>query len=351
MKSTPSEERKPLEAPKKLVLWAYDPFQTEASLQRVFARALLQLTKNWSCRIQPVYVASGFPKQLQKKGLSNESVMEKFHTVGQGVLNALAVRLKFKELAPLVVIQAKGPEMREQVAALVDYALQEKADLLVAGTRARKGPKRWLLGSFAESLSFVSGLPLYFINPSWSVSADPKKILFPTDFSQESKYAFGRLIGFAKVNSSRITLFHQVEYPFVTNADLAYGFWPVGYNTLVPDLAIEAKDQADRWIKWAKKKGVTVTSLIAPKLASGIAESILKAASAGFGMIALAAESGKVSSALMGSVTRKIIRGSHCPVWVLRKPKETQEVETAFDITEEEVMSQLQHTEPLSTSL
>ena len=310
----------------------------------------MQLTKNWPCRIQPVYVASGFPKQLENKGQSNESVMERFHTVGQRDLNALAVRLKFKELAPLVVIQAKGLEMREQVAALVEYALQEKADLLVTGTRARKGPKRWALGSFAESLSFGSGLPLYFINPSWSFSGDPKMILFPTDFSPASKYAFDRLLEFAKTNSSRITLFHKIQSPLATTAEFGYGLWPTGYDGFITDLASAARQTALSWTRHAKKQGVSVTSLVDSKFSSGIAESILKTASAGFGMIALAAESGKASSALTGSVTRKIIRGAGCPVWVFRQPRKAKDAGLTFDISEEEILSDLQHLESVPRS-
>jgi DNA polymerase-3 subunit alpha len=41
------------------------------------------------------------------------------------------------------------------------------------------------------------------------------------------------------------------------------------------------------------------------------------------GMIALAGKSGGFSAALLGSIARDIVRGAHCPVWVLHEKEVT----------------------------
>ena len=80
--------------------------------------------------------------------------------------------------------------------------------------------------------------------------------------------------------------------------------------------------RAEAWARWAKhQKGVEVEPLLNAEGGS-ISELVIELAEKhSFDLIAMAAQSGPISSALIGSVTRQVIRRSPCPVWVLRFPE------------------------------
>jgi nucleotide-binding universal stress UspA family protein len=50
------------------------------------------------------------------------------------------------------------------------------------------------------------------------------------------------------------------------------------------------------------------------------------------GWIAMEGQSGPIAAALLGSITRQVIRTAPCPVWVIHQPKEKDgiEIETRY---------------------
>jgi nucleotide-binding universal stress UspA family protein len=289
-----------------------------------------------------VYVVSEIAPEVGEGGAVANSMLRQFQKIGQEVLESLAIRLKVEGvLSPLIVLRSRGPGLQDQVRTLAEYAHRESVDLLVVGTHARTGPTRWMLGSFAELLAFESGLPLYFINPLWKFSENTRRILFPTDFSVDSLYAFERLLYFTKSSASRITLFHRVQFPSTVRSAFGYGLWPIGPGVGLVDAIREAQQIADEWVLKAGRLGVDVTVLIHSKEAQGIVDGILKSALMGYGMIAMAAESGGAATILLGSVTRKVMRGASCPVWVIRKPKVEKMQDVLFHVTEDDISGDL----------
>lgn len=90
-------------------------------------------------------------------------------------------------------------------------AREHEIDLAVLGTHARTGMSRALHGSVSEQLFRQLSCPVLTVSPSlderfFVQAAAIKKILFPTDLSEESREAFPRIAALAAKYGSEVTL-------------------------------------------------------------------------------------------------------------------------------------------------
>lgn len=94
-------------------------------------------------------------------------------------------------------------------------AHQAHADLLVMGTRGRRGIERWLLGSVAESVLRASTVPVIAIGPNaqrGAASGTPiKSILFATSLKANSNEAALLVHKWTERLQARMVLFHVVS--------------------------------------------------------------------------------------------------------------------------------------------
>lgn len=96
-------------------------------------------------------------------------------------------------------------------------------DLLVLGTHGRTGLQKLLLGSVAEKLFRQAHCPVLTVGPEVLPSEKPvaefNRILFATDFSNESLAAAPYTIALAQEHQSRLTLLHVLEEPQAGTVD------------------------------------------------------------------------------------------------------------------------------------
>lgn len=97
---------------------------------------------------------------------------------------------------------------------LSDMIRQKQVDLLVMGTHGRQGLKKLMLGSDAEKIYRQATCPVLTVGPEAASAAGktwaPKKILFPTDFSETSLHALPYALSLAEENDATLTLAHMV---------------------------------------------------------------------------------------------------------------------------------------------
>lgn len=97
--------------------------------------------------------------------------------------------------------------------AIEDYAI----DLIVLGTHGRTGAQKLLLGSVAEEVFRRSHVPVLTIGPSAQKGAHGgarfRRVLFATDFSNESLAAAPYAISMAQENQATLTLLHVMRGP------------------------------------------------------------------------------------------------------------------------------------------
>lgn len=108
-------------------------------------------------------------------------------------------------------------ESRNPAAAIVKLATEIDADLIVAGTHARHGLKRAILGSCAEGIIRHAPCPVITIGPKVKVPHEGgalsfRSIVFATDFGTNVETKVAIALAFAQDAGARIYLCHVLEH-------------------------------------------------------------------------------------------------------------------------------------------
>ena len=87
---------------------------------------------------------------------------------------------------------------------------QHNADVIVAGTRGRRGLQKLVMGSVAEEILRLSPIPVLTVRPDAAQSGRHviRTILYPTDFSAESMRALAYALSIAQKFHSYMILLH-----------------------------------------------------------------------------------------------------------------------------------------------
>lgn len=103
----------------------------------------------------------------------------------------------------------KEGELRDVLCRL---AHERKAEMLVVGTKGRKGLSKLLFGSTAEEVCHVAPCPILLVGPKVDAKRGSKleKILFPTDLSGPSLGALPVVLALAELNGARLRFVHMV---------------------------------------------------------------------------------------------------------------------------------------------
>lgn len=298
-----------LAAHSRRIVWAVDPFAKAPQLQRATAWAIKTFLQDQVAEILPVYVDS----PLLSRSLMT---IDELKRVGQTRLDRIVRGVGLTGLAPLTIHFEPKTALQDQVASLVDRAREARADLIALSTRAKSGPSRWLLGSFAESLSLVSEIPLLVVNPSWTRRTNFREILFATDFSPDSHAAFGKVIELARAQDAKIRLFHKIKYENNPAVEVAFRGYP-RYRAVFEKEVQARQAEARRWAEEAGAAGARVETEIDSGLSGSIADAIIKRARKKPCLIALASHNSPAWRVLIGSTSRRVLRESGEPVWVI----------------------------------
>lgn len=101
---------------------------------------------------------------------------------------------------------------------IVEMAAEEKADLLVVGTRGRTGLERTFLGSVAARCIREAACPVFSVPPHERENLRPiHRLLVPTDFSDDAKLAVDvalKLLGPVSAEM-KLTLLHVWRTPII----------------------------------------------------------------------------------------------------------------------------------------
>jgi nucleotide-binding universal stress UspA family protein len=99
--------------------------------------------------------------------------------------------------------------------ALGDMLRRHEIDLVVTGTRGKKGLGKMVLGSASEEIFRMAPCPVLTVGPH-AARRPPEEIafrhiLFPTDFGEPSRAAAPYAVSLAQENQAGITLLHVAE--------------------------------------------------------------------------------------------------------------------------------------------
>jgi nucleotide-binding universal stress UspA family protein len=321
-------KRRVVDMETKKIIWALDAFPEDESLNQHTLAVLRAVVKGLGddVEIQPLYVL--IPDEVNLLASTLDLVWTKDYE--EGAKKAMSSFLKGANLPglqePKVLVQA-GNSKSEAIQALVRQSKKLNVDLLVVSTHGRKGISRFFLGSFAETLLLESDIPVLVVNPQSREIRKVNHILFPTDFSDSCFDAFEELVSFAAAKEAKVTLFHQIPNP--VEPVVGSGIYMLGGSYIPVSTYFDQEknrkvEEGQDWVKWAEARGVAV-DLMVQYQGRSIADSVIEAAEKkSVSMIAITSQRGRASAALLGSITRQVVRGAPCPVWVMHHHKNSK---------------------------
>lgn len=305
---------------KNMLIWAVDPSQNPDELKSLI-KELKTWAKHLNCSIQPVSI---FPNRILSFPVELAIPWhERFENIAQKSLDRFFKKVKFEGLLSPDKIFIPSNSRRKMALELSKYAEHKKALIIFANTRAKKTWNPFRLGGFVEMLIAETRTPVLLLNPEAKPTIEIPSILFPTDFSRDSKVALMNLSPWAKAFHSKTILFNQVETPTIYVTELN-GYWPAESANL--DAIMKYDDQsrqkkAKQWESFLKEINVDV-KIIIQRQKNTLSSDILNIAKKNkVSLIALASHSGPIAQTTLGGVARDVLLQAPCPVLIFYRPK------------------------------
>ncbi|MEO5970194.1 MAG: universal stress protein [Bdellovibrionia bacterium] len=303
---------------KKKIIWAIDAFEDDKVSRLNLILALKHLASQRPISIEPVYVLT--PTDSESNTEETKLWLQHYRPSAEKVLKGVVDEISIDGLLPPIVITHSRPNREQTVQALANYAEDSNADWIIISTHARQGLTRLFLGSFAETLLLYAKTPVVVVGPR-AVHTQINQILFATDLSDKANLIFENVLKIAVDLKAKITVFHSLSLslsPLLqSGVSLMGGGWVTPPDFMGP-VESEKQKLAEKWIARALEKGIIANYSLSMGEGSA-SQAILKEAEIkNIGLIALAAESGAAEAAVIGSITRQVVREAPCPVWVMR---------------------------------
>lgn len=300
------------------LIWAVDPYNTDSKSLIKSAFYVDKLAKDLNAKVEPAYILSPNTFYLPTDYFIPPTEKE-FLVAAKNKLDTTLEKLDSNNFLPGRVLRDDSYTLRGTCNTFIEYAKDQNASFIICNTHARRGIKRFWLGSFAETLIMYSTLPVVTINPKTQSSLKINNVLFPTDLSDSSKRSLEDFIFYARKFGARLHILH-VTQGFRQIAALANeGLSEVGYKFYYEEMK-KIKRQSEKRIKLlvnsCKQKGVPTTWQIVETKA-GVLDEILKIAQKKkANLIAMATTSGPIESVVTGGIARQVARYAESPVWI-----------------------------------
>lgn len=309
------------------IIWAIDAFHDRPKMQLRALAAVQRLYAKSELTVVPVAMLRGGTYDAKSRRFLG--TWKELASAAHRNVTLLLKGVRLPGLAPARLLQQKSPSVSDSVHGLIQFAIEENADVIVVSGHARKGAERLVLGSFAESLILRSPIPVLAVNPKSKIGPPVRQILFPSDFSEASHGVFSRVVDLARSQKLRIMILHKLEtlYP-VAGAPLIL---PTLLAPNVAEAKSATKKTADKWIREARAKGVKASLHLDAKPGPALDAVVRAAKKLGTtSVIAMASQSGPLATILLGSLTRQVLRQSPCPILVIH-PKQKSLVREFVD--------------------
>src|SRR5712671_933188 len=163
---------------------------------------------------------------------------------GEKKLQELAGTVADNEIQPVLVVQ-------EGTAAdsILAYAVSRRTDLIVMGTHGRRGFDRLMLGSVTERVIRKAPCPVlavrkpahdFVVSGKQQDTVHLSRILFCTDFSENSQRAMDHAISLTEEYNAELTVLHVLEgIPDSVNKEEAIAATTVRLKKLLPPEGLE----------------------------------------------------------------------------------------------------------------
>ena len=197
-------------------------------------------------------------------------------------------------------------------AAIVAYAAEISADVIVMGTHGRGGWDRAILGSTTDYVLRRAPCPVLTIGPRAEPFAQGP-VLAAVSFGEDAANVIEAAAGFAHAAGARLVVLHVVE-PVVLPAPYSMEFAPMSMDTLV----IDAREALSERLR--ERVSLPVASEAIVRAGAAEPEVLALAEEIGAGLIVQGSHGrGSIGRALLGSVADGVVRRAPCPVLTIRQ--------------------------------
>lgn len=324
----------------KKIIWAVDAFEEKEDLQEKAARVLAVFQDKTYAEIEPVFVLGS--TDLSGPADYSADWTREFETNMRIHLEEVLLSSGFPRiLSPKILVEPLAATSAA-VETLLSYAKRKLADLIIVSSHGRRGLDRLFLGSFAETLLVHSQTPILVIGVGAKTEPHFSRILFPTEFGENSREAFRRAVSAAQQMGATLQIYHAVPMP--SRIVMDSGYYPSLYGmegemlSLEEFLRIQEEHQtkrAEAWCEWAKSEGVSCGFKI--ETAGEPIDDLIcrETIAADADLVIMESQSGPLKAALLGSTARNVVRAAPCPVLVFPRQslieKETEAEDALFE--------------------
>jgi nucleotide-binding universal stress UspA family protein len=241
-----------------------------------------------------------------------EETIEQFRAEAEGYL----ATIQQQRARPGVTIQAEVHD-GDAAGVIVDLAAEEGVDLIVMSTHGYSGLQRWALGSVTERVLQRAPCPVLVIR-----SAEPiTRVLITLDGSELAEHALEPALEIAGYLAAEVTLLRVNHPAAVTPAEFAQLEWVE--SGLRQRLLDSARRDAQTYLGDVVRRYGSEAQSIKLAVAEGpVADRILEfALTEQINLIAMSTHGySGLRHWVYGSVTEKVLRGSHCSMLIVRPP-------------------------------
>lgn len=283
------------------VLWAFDPFQKSKTLNDSGKKIIESLFNPKKDSISAVYVASKAEAELTTAFNVPEKM--RYSLYPKKIMLEQLKKLKIPGIKADVVSSPKI-SLSSVIKDFVKYTKENKSDLVVIATNGKTLLPRLIFGSFCETLVHVSSCDLFIYHQKTKINLKGnKKIIYAHDFTDKGEAGLKRVIEYAKKWNASVVIVHVPM--FLSNMTYEK------FKALTEKRGLEIQESI-------KKHNVPYEMIINYDIDS-IHKIILNVASkTKADIIAVSAQSSKLTALLGGSVTRQILREAKIPSLVLK---------------------------------
>ncbi len=276
------------------ILWGIDPRRDGAAARAAVAGFLKAWTRGQALRVEPVYVAG-----------PDEDLAEP----------TLDLPPRQDGVAATRVVRAEHASLSGRVDALLGEAERAQAAVIVVSTHAKGRLERLVLGSFAEEALLRATRPIVIVNPNVTGPFRLERVLVATDLKDASKRAFDAALDEAARRGLPTTIVRVARFDR-DRPDAAFGS-PEGYDQALADYIAGERARLESWAAAARRRGPQVEATVIEDGDDPARAIVELAQKRRCGLIAMAPHADRLDAAVGGSVTRQVIRGAACPVWVV----------------------------------
>ncbi|MCW8811620.1 MAG: universal stress protein [Ignavibacteriaceae bacterium] len=273
------------------------------------------LAEKYDAEIHVLHVVTLFKDQpgiISNEITETEETIRKLEDIAEKQLNKV-VDLKGSD--DMKIIAATKREV-SAAPAILEYASDNNIDLIVMGTHGRRGLGHLLLGSAAEEVVRLAVCPVFTIREL----KEPKpvmqvnNILVPVDFSNYSKSALAYASKIAQSYKAQLQVLHIIEetmHPAFSLSGKSSIF------DLVPGIKDDSRKRAEKMLKEVVSDDIKSNVYVKGGRAASDIINFAKENSTDLIVIATHGLTG-LEHMLLGSVTEKVVRMAHCPVFTVK---------------------------------